>query len=172
MLEGPHLYVLGIGLVVLALDLLTKYVVQTNMALYESIPVWPGVFHITYVLNPGAAFGILQNQRWLFVLISLAAVGAILYYSRHPLAKRGLTPLSLGLVLGGAIGNMIDRVFRGKVVDMFEARFIRFPVFNVADIAIVCGVGLMILLILQDSKGAPADQQTEPQVSERNGQAE
>lgn len=121
------MYVLGIALAVTVVDQLTKLAVQQDMVLHESIPVIPGFFHITYILNRGAAFGILENQQWLFLVIALVL---FLLYGGS------------GLLLGGALGNALDRTFRGAVTDFFDFRI--WPVFNVADIGIVVGVVLLL----------------------------
>jgi signal peptidase II len=135
---------------VILLDQGTKWLVSTRMEEFVEHPVIHGFFSLQFVRNPGAAFGMLANQRWLFILVSLIASGAIVWYSRKPEAKRGLMPWSLGLLLGGAIGNLIDRALHAKVVDffLFYWKDYFFPNFNVADVAINVGVGLFILHLL------------------------
>lgn len=133
-------------LIVVALDQITKALVMRLMVPGESIPILQDVFHLTYVLNPGAAFGILSNQR-----IFLLATGAVLILATayfYPLLKRADTCLKLGAtaILSGAVANLIDRVQTGYVVDFFDFRI--WPVFNVADIAICAGMGFMIYSIL------------------------
>lgn len=139
-----------IAAVALVTDLFTKWLVLTRMTEFQEISIIPGFFSLQFVYNPGAAFGMLPNQRWFFVLVTLIAVGAILYYLRQPEAKHWLPTLALGLLLGGAIGNLIDRLRFGKVVDflLFYWRDYYFPNFNVADICITVGVGLLILHLL------------------------
>lgn len=136
------------GAAVLALDLFTKYLVQSRMAPHQSIPVIRGFFHITYVYNPGAAFGMLAHWRWFFVATALAVIAGILVYSRRPEVRQGLLPYALGMVMGGAAGNMVDRLRYGTVVDFLDFFWGRwhFPVFNVADTFIVTGVGLVLLV--------------------------
>lgn len=136
------------GAVTLVADLVTKWVVQRYMALGDSIPVIPGVFHLTYVMNAGAAFGMLQNQRTFFLVVSVVAVAVILYFAWQLRQPWGFLPLALGLQLGGALGNFIDRLRYGQVVDFFDFRV--WPVFNVADSAISVGVGLLILHLWQE----------------------
>lgn len=132
-----------IVIMVLALDQGLKLIVQRNMELNQSIPVIENVFHLTYVLNPGAAFGILADKTIFFILATLIVVGFIgFYYYRTPREKTWLR-LGLVLLLGGALGNLIDRVRTSHVVDFFDFRI--WPVFNIADIAISVGVGLLIL---------------------------
>jgi len=140
--------------VVLGIDQFTKWLVATRMAEFETIEVIPGFFSIQFVYNQGAAFGILQNQTWLLVLVAGAAVGAIVYYLRLPEAQRGLMPLALGLLLGGTLGNLTDRIRLGRVVDffLFYWRDYRFPNFNVADIGITVGVTLLILYMFMGEK--------------------
>ncbi|HEY8346950.1 MAG TPA: signal peptidase II [Symbiobacteriaceae bacterium] len=138
-----------LALTVLGLDQFTKWLVVTRMAEFETIPVIPGFFSIQFVYNTGAAFGILQNQTWFLVLVATVAAGVILYYLRRPEAKWGVLPLALGLLLGGTLGNLVDRVRFGKVVDffLFYWKDYRFPNFNVADIGITVGVALLALYL-------------------------
>lgn len=135
------------GAVVLGIDLLTKWAVQKSIALHQMVPIIPGFFDLTYILNPGAAFGLFPGQRWLFYLVSAVAIGLILYYHRKPEIQVGWLPFALGLMLGGAVGNLLDRIRYGKVVDFLYFHYKEFywPAFNVADMAIVSGVGLFIL---------------------------
>ena len=141
-----------LGVSVMLLDQLTKHQVQLEMALGESIPVISGVFHITYILNPGAAFGILENQTGFFILVALVLLLGTLYlYPRIP-AEQSLLRWGTGLLSGGAVGNLIDRIRFGQVIDFFDFRI--WPVFNVADIAIVCGVTLMMYSLLFVADGA------------------
>ena len=135
------MYVLGIALAVTVVDQLTKYAIHQAMVLHESIPVIPGFFHITYILNRGAAFGMLENQRWVFLAIALLLF--VLYgLFRKKLPKNGWVYTGVGLLLGGALGNAMDRTLRGAVTDFFDFRIC--PVFNVADIGIVVGVALLL----------------------------
>ncbi len=131
---------------VIALDQISKAVVMRSMVPGESIPILQDIFHLTYVLNPGAAFGILSNQR-MFLLITGAALILVTAYF-YPLLKKSDACLRFGAtaILSGAVANLIDRIQTGCVVDFFDFRI--WPVFNVADIAIVLGVGFMIYAIL------------------------
>ena len=134
---------LGIGIIIFLVDQLVKHLVVSGMHLGESIPVVKGIFHITYVLNPGAAFGMLEHQRWVFILVAVAVVlAAGIFYSR--LKKESiLLQTGAGLLLGGAVGNLVDRIQTGLVVDFLDFRV--WPVFNIADIAICVGAGILIL---------------------------
>lgn len=139
-------YVL-LAFLVVALDQITKYYVVSNFFLGESIPVIEDVFHWTFILNPGAAFGILDGSRWLFVLIAALVISSI-WFLRNEIKQYGiLACYGSALFVGGAIGNLIDRARQGLVIDFFDFRI--WPIFNVADIAICIGVGLIIWSILQ-----------------------
>lgn len=135
---------LFIGIV--AIDQFVKGIVAASMVPGESVPILKNVFHLTYVLNPGAAFGILPHQRELFLLAGVAIlIGAAIFYTH--LKKTDLA-MRFGLIslLSGATANLIDRFQNGLVVDFLDFRI--WPVFNIADIAIVVGVGFMIYSIL------------------------
>lgn len=128
---------------VFGLDRLTKALVAAQMAAGQSIPVIPGFFHFTFILNPGAAFGIFRNQTAFFVIVTLAVIITILYFVyKLPTCNKFLC-WGFGLELGGALGNLVDRLLYGKVIDFFD--FQVWPVFNIADIAIVAGVGALLI---------------------------
>ncbi|TET37200.1 MAG: signal peptidase II [Dehalococcoidia bacterium] len=129
-----------IALIVLALDQVSKFLIRANMSPGQSIPE-DGLFRITYVTNIGGVFGILSNQAFLILLTTAVGIAAILLYSRYPIFNRMLVKISLGLLLGGALGNLIDRLSFGWVVDFIDLGF--WPVFNLADSAIVLGVTLL-----------------------------
>lgn len=135
-----------LSLAIIAIDQYTKYYIQAHMLPGASIPVIHDIFHITYVLNPGAAFGMFEHQTAFFVVVAgILLVGAIYFYPRIP-QKNYMLRCGIGLQVGGAIGNVIDRIKTGYVVDFLDFRI--WPVFNVADIAIVTGVGFIIFHIL------------------------
>lgn len=136
-------YLLAAGII--ALDQLTKFLVVKYMELGESIPLIGDVFHLTSHRNMGAAFGILQNQRWLFIVITTVVVIGIIVSLIRIGKKQPRVSLALSMVLGGAIGNFIDRVMTGQVVDFLDFTLINFPIFNVADMAITIGVGVLLL---------------------------
>ncbi|MDA5107662.1 MULTISPECIES: signal peptidase II [Brevibacillus] len=141
-----------IAAAIVALDQWTKNLVVTRMELGQSIPLIPDVFHLTSHRNMGAAFGILQNQRWLFVIITIAVVIGILVSLVRIGKRQPRVSLALSLVLGGAIGNFIDRVSTGQVVDFLDFTLINFPIFNVADMAITIGVALLLLDVLLEGR--------------------
>jgi signal peptidase II len=147
---------LAIALGVIALDQLSKVLVCA--LLYgEQVAIIPGILRFSYVENTGMAFGMLSDHRWIFMVLSvigIAAVGVYLWF--YVKTKIGRT--ALALIIGGGIGNMIDRTVLGYVVDMIDFRLINFAVFNVADSFVCVGAGLMILyLILEMVKEAKAE---------------
>ncbi|MBH5316881.1 signal peptidase II [Paenibacillus sp. GSMTC-2017] len=137
-----------VSVIVLIIDFATKKIIATKLDLYEEISVIGNFFLITSHRNTGAAFGIMKDQRSFFIVATIVIVTALVWYL-HTMRKVGKTPLLLGLslVLGGAIGNFVDRVRFGEVVDFFKFNFgsYTFPIFNIADSAIVIGVGLILL---------------------------
>ena len=142
-------YMLFAGLIAAA-DQVTKYLVVQNLGLYEEVTLLPGVLGLTHVRNQGAAFSSFQGMQWLFALIFAAFTLALLYeYFKKPLPLAKVERWCLAAIYGGGLGNMIDRVRLGYVVDMLETEFMEFPVFNVADCFITCGcVVLMVHLVL------------------------
>ncbi len=146
------LYILAIILCVAA-DQAVKLYVASHLALYESAPLLPGFVELFYIQNTGGGFSILTNYTWLLtVLTSILMLGIAALLARkvfpHPLAMWTLT-----LVLGGGLGNLADRVRLGYVVDMFNFLFVEYPVFNVADILVVCGtIGFAAYYLLLHEK--------------------
>lgn len=141
---------------VMLIDQITKWLVVKKMYLGQSIPLIEGFFYLTSHRNAGAAFGILQGQRLFFILITIIVIIGLVYF----LAKGNQKPLvswALALILGGAIGNFIDRVSTGEVVDFFDVKinlgffYYDYPIFNVADSALVVGVLIILVDTLMDS---------------------
>ncbi|MGE8204155.1 signal peptidase II [Heyndrickxia sp. NPDC080065] len=141
-----------LALFVMALDQLTKILVDKNMEIGESIPIIKNVFSITSHRNQGAAWGILQGQMWLFYLITLIVVGGIIYYIQKHAKGKPLLGISLAFMLGGAIGNFIDRLVRKEVVDFLYAEIINFPIFNIADASLTIGVILLLIQMLREER--------------------
>lgn len=134
------------------LDLLTKLLVVGLMSLGQSVTLIPGVLKLTYIRNYGAAFGMLSDHRWVFMVISTVAIIGIGIYLFGYCKERMLLKVGLAMIISGGLGNMIDRVFYGYVVDMIN--FCLFPfwkwIFNVADAFVCVGAGLVILAIVLD----------------------
>jgi signal peptidase II len=155
MSSGRRMY-FGVAGLIVCLDQITKALVDRYMSLYESRPIVDGLVKLTYVQNRGAAFGILSDadlpyQSWLFAVVSLLALGAIAVYAwRLPPGSR-MPRLALALIMGGAVGNLLDRLRLGHVVDFVDVYWgvHHWPAFNVADSAISVGVALLLLDILR-----------------------
>ena len=128
-----------------ALDQIAKYYTVAGIPLYTHVEVLPGVVGLTYVRNTGAAFSSFEGMRWLFVLIFVIFTAALLWeYFKKPLPFTRFERFCIAAIYGGGLGNMIDRVRLGYVVDMIETLFMDFPVFNVADCFITCGCAALI----------------------------
>lgn len=145
------------ALISLLLDQASKFYIDSSMSLYQSFPVIENFFHITYLRNPGAAFGILSNHAVrlpFFIGIALIAVVGILWYLRRVPTEDRWQHLALGLIFSGAIGNLIDRLRLGEVIDFIDVHWYQhhWPAFNVADSAICVGVALMMLCSVRDER--------------------
>ena len=145
-----------IALFVIALDQWTKWLIVKNMDLGESITIIENFLYITSHRNRGAAWGILEGQMWFFYVITVIVIIAIIYYMKKA-AKEGIFfRISLALMLGGAIGNFIDRIFRQEVVDFIHTYPFgyNFPIFNIADSSLVIGVALLMIYMLLEERKA------------------
>ncbi|MQL52944.1 signal peptidase II [Desulfofundulus thermobenzoicus] len=138
------------ALAALVVDQVSKELIQRWMWEGESIAVIPHVFHITYIRNPGAAFGLFPHRTGFFVAVTLLVAAAVVVAHLRLSPARHLMRISLGLVLGGAVGNLIDRLRFGLVVDFLDFRI--WPVFNLADTAIVIGAFLLVLAVWRDDR--------------------
>lgn len=139
------------------LDQLTKYlIVKEFAAINDTVPLWEGVFHLTYVINTGAAFSVFSGQveilRWISLIVSLLLIIFVWFSSRLSLWEQ----LGYGLILAGAVGNGIDRFLFGYVVDFLDFRLINFPVFNLADVAI--NIGVVMLLIASFGQNSQSEE--------------
>ena len=138
-------YILSICLVVI--DQVVKWWVRANIPLGEVIPFVPGMMDLAYVQNTGAAFSSFSGMTWVLTLVSLGASVAVAALLRRDFFPGKWGRLCLSLILAGAVGNLIDRALLGFVTDMFQTTFIRFAVFNVADICVVVGGILMVVYV-------------------------
>lgn len=131
---------------IVAADQFTKYLVVKYIPLYSHVDFIPGLLDLTYVQNDGAAFSSFRGMQWMFALIFAVLTVAILYeYFKKPAPFTTFDRWCIAAIYGGGLGNMIDRVRQGFVVDMIETTFMDFPVFNVADCFITCGCILMMI---------------------------
>ena len=142
-------YILFVAAIV-GVDQVTKYLTVANIALGQDLPFIPNVLGLTYVQNTGAAFSSFEGMQWLFaVIFAVFTIGIVWEYWKQSLHLSDFEWWCLVAIYGGGLGNMIDRIRLGYVVDMLETKFIRFPVFNVADCFITCGcIAMMTSLIL------------------------
>jgi signal peptidase II len=140
----------GILIASVGLDQLTKALAVVNLQGEPSYPLWQDVLHFTYVENRGAAFGMLSENRWIFMVLSTVAILGILFYLFWFRPQDKLLVISLAMIAGGGIGNMIDRILLGYVVDFIDFTLIDFAVFNVADSFVTVGAGILILYLVID----------------------
>jgi signal peptidase II len=144
-----------VALLTTIIDQISKVLVRHGIAFGEEIPLLPGWVHLSHVLNYGAAWGMLSGRRWLLIAIAFVVISAVIYLARE-MSTRGLRlMIGLGLVLGGAIGNLIDRILFGAVTDFIDMdtpwRWLQtFPVFNGADSALTIGVILLLIDLFLD----------------------
>ena len=130
---------------IVAVDQITKFLTVAHIGLYQHVEMLPGVLGLTYVQNTGAAFSSFQGQQWLFAVMFVIFTGVILWeFFKKPMPFTKLERWCIAAVYAGGLGNMIDRVRLGYVVDMIETTFMEFPVFNVADCFITCGCILLM----------------------------
>ncbi|HEM5503088.1 signal peptidase II [Streptococcus suis] len=136
--------------VLIAVDQLVKAWTVANIELDTVEPFLPGFMSLAYLRNYGAAWSILQNQQWFFTIVTIVAVTGLIWYYVKQIKGNLWTLFSLALMISGALGNFIDRIRLGYVVDMFHLDFISFPVFNVADMCLSVGVGILFICIMKE----------------------
>ncbi|RHE65704.1 signal peptidase II [Streptococcus gordonii] len=134
----------------IVLDQLVKWAVVSNIKLGEVKGFIPSIMSLTYLQNTGAAFSILENQQWLFTIITLVVIGGAIWYLIKNIKGSFWLISGLTLIIAGGLGNFIDRLRQGFVVDMFQVDFINFAVFNVADTYLTFGVLIMLLVIIKE----------------------
>jgi signal peptidase II len=160
------LFLIAVAVAVVMIDQLTKALINGHMQVGESLPVVPGILHITHVQNAGAAFGMMQNRRPLFLIAALVIIAAIAIFYRR-IKEEGMLPVTaVGLLLGGAVGNLIDRVSVGTVTDFIDVRI--WPVFNLADCAIVIGVIVLGYYAIKSSNKESKNEQNCEDNPQRN----
>ncbi len=142
--------VLSVSSLVIIVDRLTKYILLKNLSEGESVRIVPGVFHITLVLNSGAAFGLFKGRSVFFMVSTALVIAFICFYVIRGGCKDLLTLTALGLILGGAAGNLIDRALFGYVIDFLDFRI--WPVFNIADASITIGAFILAIRLIFDKR--------------------
>jgi signal peptidase II len=143
-----YLFAALLAAAAIGLDQLTKYLVVQHIALGEKVSLLPGIVHLTYIKNSGAAFSMLEGQRWPLVVLTVVTLGVIVFVLAKRYVSHPLGVLTLAAIAGGAVGNLIDRVRFGYVVDMIEVEFMHFAVFNVADMFVTCGGVLFCIYVI------------------------
>ncbi|WP_147802400.1 signal peptidase II [Alkalicoccus halolimnae] len=143
-----------IAVIIIAFDQLTKWLIVENMEVRESIPIIENLLYLTSHRNAGAAFGMLQGQMWLFFIATIVVTVVIIYMIQTQLKGSRWYGTALGLILGGAIGNFIDRVLEGAVVDFIDVYIFsyNYPIFNIADMSLVTGVIMIIIHVFLEEK--------------------
>ena len=139
--------VIAIGIL---LDQLTKWLSVAFLTKVETCPIIKNVIHLTYVENRGAAFGMFKESRWVFMLTSVVMIVGLSLYLYLGFAENKLYEISMAMIISGGIGNMIDRIILGYVIDFIDFRLINFAVFNGADSFVCIGAGLLILALVKD----------------------
>ena len=133
------------AILVVVLDQVAKYLTVAHIPLETAVPAIPGLFQLTYVQNTGMAFSMLEGGRWFFLVMTLAALGLMVLAVKKRWISHPLGLWALAAIAGGAVGNLIDRIRLGYVIDMIEVTFMKFAVFNVADCFVVCGAILLVI---------------------------
>lgn len=145
-------YFLMIGIILggIALDQLTKFLAVRYLMPVDTVPLWENVLHLTYVENTGAAFGMMKDARWVFLILSSVAIVGLALYLFFGYARTTLATVAFSMIVSGGIGNMIDRIALGYVIDFIDFRLIHFAVFNGADSFVCVGAGLLVLSLILD----------------------
>ena len=139
------------SILIVMLDQVSKYLVVTHIPLDSCVPVWDGVFHLTYLRNTGMAFSMLEGSRTLFLILTAVALILMWLAVKKKWVDHPVGLWSLAAIAGGAVGNLIDRARLGFVIDMIEVEFMNFAVFNIADSFLVCGaIGLVVCTLFFD----------------------
>ena len=188
--KKPMEYIIYSAIIIVGifLDQLTKFLVNKHMEMFESIPIIKGFLHITYTTNPGAAFGMMEDQRWIFIVVSTLAIIAFMAYLYLGHAENMLYGVAMAMVISGGIGNMIDRLGfgfyvnedgMGEVIDFIAFPSIWKPIFNGADSFVCVGAGLLILALVIDlvkeykaEKNAECRMQNAESEAEKNAELE
>lgn len=138
-------------ILIVAFDQITKYFAEKNLADGKIVSFLPGFVQFRYAQNTGMAFSMLSGARWIFVLITIIVCGGVMWFLFSNRAKSLWVYWSLGVVLAGGVGNLIDRARFGYVVDFIEPTFVNFAVFNIADCAVTCGAVVLVVYLLIDA---------------------
>ena len=142
-MDRKYLTIFSTALIIIIIDQVAKFLIKTNFQLNQTLPIISNIFHLTYIHNFGAGFGILQHQKYFLIFISIIVIGFIFYYLDRIRNNERLLQMLVGFVLGGTIGNLTDRIINGYVIDFLDFRI--WPIFNFADSFVTVGViGLIV----------------------------
>lgn len=144
-MNTKNIIILTNALTIVFFDQLTKFYIRENFGLNESAPIIKNIFHFTYITNTGSAFGLFKGFNLFFIFFSIIVIIVIFYYLRKIKENEKALQFSVGLLLGGTIGNLIDRLLHGYVIDFIDLRI--WPVFNIADSAVTISIILLIILL-------------------------
>ena len=142
------IFCIAVIILSVAADQISKYLAVKYLSDISTLPIIKDVFHFTYVENRGAAFGMLSDHRWVFMIMSVCGIALMIVWLAKEKPKNRWIRAAVSLVIGGGIGNMIDRLFVGYVVDFIDCRFIDFYVFNIADSCVCVGCALFVVAVL------------------------
>lgn len=136
-----------LSIIFVIIDQVSKIIVINNLTNNKSVEVIKSFFYLTYTNNTGAAFSILTGKRILLILVSLIVIGILIYYIKKTKIEKKINKIALSLVIGGSIGNLIDRIIKGAVIDFLDFKIFgyNYPIFNLADTFIVLGVFLLLI---------------------------
>ena len=150
--KSPRDYIIYTAIIIggIIIDQITKALASAYLKPIYTLPIIEDIFHFTYRENTGMAFGMLKEHRWVFMLVSTILIIGMGIYLYGMKSENRLYDVSLSLILSGGVGNMIDRIFLGYVVDFIDCRFINFAVFNGADSFVCVGAGLLMLALIRD----------------------
>lgn len=146
----PYLALL-LSAVLVFIDQIIKVVIQDWLMPIKDYPLWDGVLHLTYLENRGMAFGMMQNQKWLLIGVTTVVLLVLVAMVILEKVKSKPTLFTLAVIIGGGVGNLIDRVFRGYVIDYIYVKIINFAIFNFADICVTCGTAVLLAILLVDT---------------------
>ncbi|MEK6983541.1 MAG: signal peptidase II [Nanoarchaeota archaeon] len=144
-MNKKNIVIYSTAFLIVLLDQFTKFFIKQNLQLNQSIPIINNIFHLTYVTNTGSAFGLFKGFNAIFTAFSLIVIITIFYYLKRINKNEKILQFSVGLLLGGTLGNLIDRIIHGAVIDFLDFRV--WPVFNVADSAVTISIAILIILL-------------------------
>lgn len=142
------IWCIAVIILAIAADQISKFLVSEHLAQIGTLPIIEDIFHFTYVENRGAAFGMLSEHRWVFMTLSIVGIVALIVWLTLDKPKSRWLRTAVSLVIGGGIGNMIDRIFLGYVIDFLDCRFIDFYVFNIADSCVCVGCTMFLVSVI------------------------